>query len=88
MTGRTYEEARADLGITEPRYGKVRRHEHDGGVYAIRDVFTEGGSFMRCEYATASDDGVVTWTPCREGVSFDEIKPLGRVQYINVEKAS
>jgi hypothetical protein len=67
--------------------GPIRRHEHNGGVYVIRDVWGDDGRLIRCEYATVDGDGAVKWTPCREGVSFEEIAPLGHVTYIPVEKA-
>lgn len=78
---------------THLSYGPNRRYEHDAKIYVVRDVWDSrgaaGGRLIRCEYATPGDDGVSwTWNRCREGVSFDEIKPLGRIdRYIKVEKA-
>ena len=54
----------------------VRHYGHDGKVYRIRDVFSTGGVFQTCEYATKDEAGLAVWTPCREGVAFADIKPF------------
>ncbi len=68
-------------------YGAERRHEHDGKVYRIRDVWSvsnrlNGRVLARCEYATKEGRrGQTVWHPCREGVSFAEIEPFEQVSH-------
>jgi hypothetical protein len=56
------------------RLSEERHHEHDGQTYVIRDVWDDADRFIRCEYAVEVN-GKLSWTPCREGVLFSEIRP-------------
>ena len=58
------------------QHGSERRYEHNGAAYIIRDVLTDEGTFMACEYAVKSESGHVRRLPCREGVFFEEIQPF------------
>ena len=60
----------------------TRSQEWNGGVYVIRDVWSDGGHVYRrglkldrCEYAVM-EDGAEVWKPCIEGVMYADIEPL------------
>jgi hypothetical protein len=61
-----------------------RTSEWNGGVYVVRDVWSDGGheyrmglKLDRCEYAVMDGDQKV-WKPCIEGVMWADIEPLRR----------
>lgn len=67
--------------MNAPRIGEERRHEYEGDVFIIRDVWVKdarrpsGERLMRCEYKTRVD-GKIVWKPCYEGVLFSDIEPF------------
>lgn len=43
-------------------------------AYIFRDVKTADG--IQVEYGVLSDEGVISWRPCKEGTSFIDIEPF------------
>jgi hypothetical protein len=64
-----------------PEFANARVFEHDGRVYIIRDVWSDGGNvcrkglnFLHCQYAVVRED-ILEWRACGEGVMFADIEP-------------
>jgi hypothetical protein len=73
-----YSEPFTPLGLVPP---DVRVYEHNGATYIFRDVWSDGShvyknglKLVRCEYAVRVD-GELTWKPCAEGSSFEDVEP-------------
>ena len=61
----------------------------NGGLYVIRDVWSDGGhvyrkglSLLRCEYAVMKD-GEKVWKPCLEGEEYANIEPLRKAETVD-----
>ena len=69
--------------MNAPRIGEERRHEYEGKVFIIRDVWVKdanrpsGERLLHCEYKTKVGRKAV-WKPCFEGVLFADIEPFGK----------
>jgi len=64
------------------RLGDPRWYVRKGEIYVVRDVWKRGKfqkELDRCEYAVY-EDNKLKWTACKEGVRFDDIKPIGRCE--------
>lgn len=69
------------MGTQVEYFGDPRRHEHDGNVYLVRDVWRSplNAGLNRCEYATKDEAGNQIWHECAEGVLFADIQPFEKV---------
>lgn len=68
-------------------YGKPRLLVGPKGVYLIRDIYTEEGRFAgMCENGYYDEAyGEVMWNICREGESFENLRPFMLDEQVQIE---